>query len=137
MRLANNIVQAEKSEVRDDWEFLWHRLAEVYVYKTGPNGMINPFVVVHFLGEATPEIKACLRALGTSANRVGDVHEGLNIGDLVKQYRRAYVALRDEFGKGKIPNAKLKQSFALIKTKGNFISLNKFLTLQAMKSMQG
>jgi hypothetical protein len=78
-----------------------------------------------------------LRALGTSANRVGDVHEGLNVGDLVRQYRRAYVTLRNEYGVGKIPNQKLKNSFALIKTKGRDNSFYNFQNFSGHEKYAG
>jgi hypothetical protein len=59
MRLANNRVQQEKSDQREDWEFLWHRLAEVYVYTTGPNGMNLSILLFIFQDSPLRRSKPC------------------------------------------------------------------------------
>jgi hypothetical protein len=107
MRLASIIVQGEKESEKDDWPFLWSRLAEFFVFKTGDNGLLSN------------DQMNMLRALGTMSNRVADTHKGIRVSDLLQQYRRAYLEVKAKHPRiPKPPGAEVKRAFSVINTKG-------------------
>jgi hypothetical protein len=60
-----------------------------------------------------------LHTLKDSCNRVGDVHKGILVQDLICQYQHAYMGVAAKYPNKKLPNIEVNKAFSLIKTKGS------------------
>jgi hypothetical protein len=82
-------------------------MAEIYVFSLAENGQLPKSSLL------------ILRSMGTSANRVGDLHKGIVVADLLMQYRRAYLTVKAEYPHlAKPPSKAVKEAFAVINTIG-------------------
>ena len=105
-RISTTRLQQEKEDEKEEWAFLWERLAEIYVFSLQVDGKLSA------------ENLDALRVIGTAQNRVDDAHEGIDVADLLQQYRRAWLELLERKNGEKPTSAETRKTFSTIGSMG-------------------